>query len=173
MDAGWLWLLPAATIVWVLGAYNRMVRLRGRVLRSFVAVDRCLVRYIQLVDETVSGTSPAALVSTWVGLQSASVQLDNNLRIARQRALDAASIAALLAALCTLQVWWLRLGEQAVAHPGAVSDSRRSTWTENTRQERDASALFNTAVAAHNDAVRQFPASLLARLFGFREAGSL
>jgi LemA protein len=93
--------------------------------------------------------------------------------VARHRTLDAASIAALLAALCTVQVWWLRLGEQALAHPGAVPDSRRAAWTENTRQERDASAVFNTAAAAHNAAVLQFPASLLARLVGFREAGSL
>ena len=51
MDAGWLWLVPAALIVWVLGAYNRMVRLRARVLQAFIAVDNCLVRFTQLVDE--------------------------------------------------------------------------------------------------------------------------
>ena len=171
-DAGWLWLLPAATIVWVLGAYNRLVRLRSRVLQTFVPVDRCLARYAQLIDEFMGGQKPEA--AAWLGLHSAGVQLDNNLRVARQRALDAASMAALLSAVSTLQVWWLRLvDEMAQQQPGEAAEVWRAAWAENSRVAGDAITLFNDAVVLHNTAVQQFPAVFVAWLFGFRQAGTL
>ncbi len=172
MEAGWLWLLPAAIIVWVLGAYNRLVRLRSRVLQTFVPVDRCLARYTQLIDEFLGGEKPVA--PAWLGLQSAGVQLDNNLRVARQRALDAASMAALLSAVSTLQVWWLRLVDEMAQHqPGEAAEAWRATWAENARMAGDAITLFNDAVLLHNHAVQQFPAVFVAWLFGFRQAGTL
>ena len=172
MDAGWLWLLPGAIIVWMLGAYNRLVRLRSRVLQTFVAVDCCLARYTLLIDEFMGGQRPVAPAR--MGLHSAGVQLDNNLRVARQRALDAASMAALLSAVSTLQVWWLRLiGEIAQQQPGEVAEVWRTAWAENTRVAGDAITLFNDAVVLHNTAVQQFPAVFVAWLFGFRQAGTL
>lgn len=173
MDAGWLWLVPAALIVWVLGAYNRMVRLRARVLQAFVAVDNCLVRFTQLVDEHLVPDEVLPVAASWAGLRSASVQLDNNRRVARQRALDAAALAALFAALRTLQVWWARLAAEATLHPGVLPEACRAGWEENQRHTADACKTFNASVLAHNAAVGQFPASLLARLFGFRHAGHL
>ncbi len=171
-DAGWLWLLPAAIIVWVLGAYNRLVRLRSRVLQTFVPVDRCLARYAQLIDEFMGDQKSEA--PAWLGLHSAGVQLDNNLRVARQRALDAASMAALLSAVSTLQVWWLRLvDEMAQQQPGKAAEAWRAAWAENSRVAGDAITLFNDAVVLHNTAVQQFPAVFVAWLFGFRQAGTL
>ena len=173
MDIGWLWLLPAATIVWMLGAYNRMVRLRGRVLLAFAVVDRCLAPFLQLVDETLVGRAAAPVESALLALHGARLQLDNNLRVARQRTIDAPSMAALRAAVDTLQVWWERWTDPTAPHAAAVPDSYRVAWAENTRVVADATRLFNAAVTVHNAAVRQFPAVLLARLFGFRAAGSL
>lgn len=66
---------------------------------------------------------------------------------------------------------------------GATSPSRHGRagvlvplqirWDENTAHANQAIQAFNDAVAQYNDAVAQFPASLLARLFGFRAARGL
>ena len=93
--------------------------------------------------------------------------------MARQRALDAAALAALFAALRTLQVWWARLAAEAALHPGVLPEACRAGWEENQRLTAHACKAFSATVLAHNAAVGQFPASLLARVFGFRDMGSL
>jgi LemA protein len=46
-------------------------------------------------------------------------------------------------------------------------------WRENVAHADHAIATFNDAVRQYNEAVAQFPASLLARLFGFKAARGL
>ena len=111
--------------------------------------------------------------SLWAGLQAAGTQFDVALRVVRRRVLDAESMAALHTAHATLQVWWDRLINECREHPEVLPASWQTSWIDNRRLARDAVDAFNQLVQAHNAAVMQFPALVLARIFGFRPAGCL
>ncbi|MCE1192062.1 MAG: LemA family protein [Acidovorax sp.] len=49
----------------------------------------------------------------------------------------------------------------------------RVRWDDHAQQADQAARVFNSAVVQYNAAIAQFPASLLARVFGFKAARSL
>ena len=98
---------------------------------------------------------------------------DVALRVVRKQVLDAESVAALQSAYATLQVWWDRLVSEGCDQPEVLPASWQLAWMDNRRLTGDAVDVFNQAVQAHNQAIAQFPAVVLARTFGFRAAGCL
>lgn len=174
------WGILALVIFWAVGAYNRLVRLRGLALAAFQPVDARLSQFITLLQEQSplafdpARTQPLRLSSTlWAGLQGASTQFDVALRVVRRQALDPEAVAALRTARDTLQVWWERLVQECSDQPDQAPASWQMAWLDNRRQAAEASEAFNQAVQAHNEAIAQFPALVLARLFSFRPAGCL
>lgn len=174
------WGLLALVLFWAVGAYNRLVRLRGQALAAFQPVDARLSQFITLLQEQSplpfdpSRTQPLWLSSTlWAGLQGASTQFDVALRVVRRQVLDPEAVAALRTAQDTLQVWWERLVQECRDHPDQTPESWQMAWMDNRRQVVEVSEAFNQAVLAHNEALAQFPALVLARLFSFRPAGCL
>lgn len=179
-DSLFLWLALALVLFWSVGAYNRLIRLRAQALLAFQALDVRLTHFIGLLPQLPpmptdpSQTQPIlASLPLWAGLQSASNQFDVALRIARKQVFDAEAIGALQTAHSTLQDWWARLLDEWGEHPDHFLASLKSGWAENLRQTGDAVAAFNQAVHDHNAAITQFPAMVLARVFGFRPAGCL
>jgi LemA protein len=174
------WWLLALVLFWAVGAYNRLVRLRGQATAAFQPVDARLSQFITLLQEQSPVrfdplcTQPLLLSSAlWAGLQAACTQFDVALRVVRRQALDPEAMAALRTAQETLQVWWDRFLLECREHPDQVSASWQMAWLDNRRQAAEVAEAFNQAVRAHNAAVGQFPAWVLARLFGFRAAGCL
>jgi len=174
------WGVLALVLFWAVGAYNRLVRLRGHVLAAFLPVDARLSQFILLLQEQSPlafdplRTQPLRLSTTlWAGLQGASTQFDVALRVVRRQPLDPEAVAALRTAQDTLQVWWERLVQECRDHPDQTPASWQLAWMDNRRQVAETSELFNQAVQAHNQAIVQFPALVLARLFNFRPAACL
>jgi LemA protein len=174
------WGLLALVIFWSVGAYNRLVRLRAQVLQAFQAVDTRLAQFIVLLQEHSPlafdplRTQPLLAASgLWIGLQSACSQFDVALRVVRRQVLDAEAMEALQSAGGTLHVWWDRLVDEARDHAEMLPASWQLAWIDNRRQVGEATEAFNHAVMAHNMAITQFPALLLARVFRFRPAGCL
>jgi len=174
------WWALALALFWAVGAYNRLIRLRGQALVAFQQVDARLSQFITLLHEKSPvvfdplRTQPLPLSSgLWTGLQAACNQFDVSLRVSRRQVLDAESIAALQTAQATLQDWWDRLVDDWQGHPDLLPASWQMAWMDNRRQARDAVEAFNQAVLAHNAAIAQFPAVVLARAFSFRAAGCL
>lgn len=176
-----LWVVLALALFWAVGAYNRLVRLRGQVLLAFQPLDARMAQFIVLLQEQSPmafdplRTHPALAGSgLWAGLQAACTQFDVSLRVVRKQVLDAESVAALQSAYTTLQVWWDRLvTEGHEQRPETLPASWQIAWMDNRRLVGDTLEAFNQAVQVHNVAIAQFPALLLARVFGFRSAGSL
>lgn len=175
-----LWWVLALTLFWSVGAYNRLVRLRGQALLAFQPVDARLAQFIILLQEQSPlaydplRTQPLlAMSSMWTGLQSACTQFDVALRVVRKQVLDAEAMEALQTAYATLHVWWDRLVDEGRTHPEVLPASWQMAWIDNRRQLGDAVEVFNQAVHAHNAAIAQFPALLLAQVFRFRPAGCL
>ena len=180
-----VWIVLAVGLFWSVGAYNRLMRLRAQAIAAFSALDPHLSNYVVLVDEQLKAASGLALAqavaaprgagpaTAWAGLQGASTQFEASLRVARKQALDAGAMAALETAHATLQMSWARVQEECRDYQDLLSPLGQQQWAENARLATHAIAGFNSAVLAHNAAVTQFPALLLAYLFSFRPAGCL
>jgi len=176
-----LWIVAPLLLFWSVGAYNRLVRLRADARAAFAALDAELTRQVELVRVCVPGDeSPISNIgggeqSFWAGLQGAATQFAASLMAARQRPLEPERIAALGAAQDVLLMAWARV-EREDAHDLAGSrlpDTINLQRIQLASQAEAATEQFNLTVGRYNRGVRQFPALLLARLFGFRPARGL
>ena len=175
------WLLLGVLVFWAVGAYNRLVRLRSVALLAFGALDAQWLRHTELLSATVpmpvlvpvadgpvaAPVEPEPPVST--ALAAASAQLMASLAVARSRPLERDAIAALAAARSVWDMAWT----QALGHGEVDRVGAQQRWELWATQAAAAQSQFNSAITQHNLAVNQFPAVGLARLFGFRPAGSL
>jgi LemA protein len=170
-----LWGALAVLLFWTVGAYNRLVRLRSEANAAFAALDAELTRQVALARQCVAPVTGSAAVpfdgtGFWAGLEGAAGQLTASLAQARSRPLEPDRIAALDAALQVLAMAWERV-ERDDAHDLAGSrlpDNLTSERAQAARQSRVAGEHFNAAVSRYNEAIGQFPAVLLAYLFGFK-----
>jgi LemA protein len=171
------WIAAAVLLFWTVGAYNRLVRLRGEANAAFAVLDGELARQVQLVEELLpAGQEPPDSIfdgegpAFWTGLQACAAQLAASLASARQKPLEPERIAALEAAQAVLADAWAR-AERDDAHDLAGSrlpDAVMATRAQRTLRCIAAADRFSQAVAHYNAAIGQFPAMLLAWLFGFR-----
>lgn len=175
------WLLLGVLVFWAVGAYNRLVRLRSAALLAFGALDAQWLRHTELLSVAVpmpvlvpvaeepvaAPVEPEPAVPT--ALAAASAQLMASLAVARSRPLERDAIAALAAARSVWDMAWAQVQDQGDADK-ALAQQRWELWAT---QAAAAQSEFNSVICQHNLAVSQFPAVVLARLFGFRPAGSL
>jgi LemA protein len=179
------WIAAAITVFWGVGAYNRLVRLRSDANAAFAALESELGKQVQLVHACVppEEEQQASQFSSqfsgssvfWGGLQGAASQLAASLASARARPLDPERIAALGAAQEVLSMAWDR-AERDDAHDLAgprLPDNFSGERQQLVRVAQTATEHFNNAVIRYNDAIAQFPAVLLAWLFGFHPARGL
>ena len=170
------WIVAAVLLFWTVGAYNRLMRLRAEANAAFANLEAELSQQIDLVRNDLpppEATQPASLhgeSSFWAGLHGAAAQLAACLAAARARPLEPDGIAALSAAQDVLVMAWER-AERDDAHdlagprlPDTVT-ARRAQLALQTHASAD---QFNQAVTRYNEAIAQFPAVLLAWLFGFK-----
>lgn len=176
------WTTAAVLLFWAVGAYNRLMRLRADANAAFGSVDAELARQVALVGDHLpppEPTQPAPLdaepVSFWDALHAAATQLAATLAAARGKPLDPDNIGALSAAQEVLRMAWER-AERDDAHDLAgprLPDTVLLQRAQLLLQAHAATESFNAAVARYNEAIAQFPAILLAWLFGFQPARPL
>ena len=179
------WAVAAVLLFWALGAYNRLVRLRSDANTAFAALELELTRQTELVHASL----PASLIHTgltqpgdlldevtelWSGLRAAATQLTTSLAAMRPRPLDPEAAAALSEAHDVLTSAWTRVSNEADDLAGSsIPEDLTRQWQQLSAQARSATVRFNEAVVLYNDAIRQFPAVLLATLFGFKPGRGL
>lgn len=175
------WIAAAVALFWSVGAYNRLVRLRSDANSAFAALEVELTRQVQLVhacippDEAQPVTQFEGGSAFWAGLQGAAAQLAASLASARSKPLDPERIAALGAAQEVLGMAWER-AERDDAHDLAgprLPEDFSGERIQLVRMTQAATVHFNEAVARYNAAIAQFPAILLAWLFGFQPGRGL
>jgi len=192
------WVGGALLLFWVVGAHNRLVRLRSAGLVAYAALDAALVRQLDYVQSRSSvhalaanGQSTDDLVDEG-SLLSAVAQMTAMLASTRQRPLDAGRMAALGTSLHVLLTAWQRLHPDAVLsfdadgtlsrpaplesggwHGERASPAAPLAWPEPSPAAEISRAQFNLAVAHYNAAVRQFPAIVVAWAFRLRSAAPL
>lgn len=193
-----LWGCVALLVFWVVGAHNRLVRLRSAAVQSYGALDVLLRRQIDYVQAQAllllardDGPAPAEVAL----LQAANAQLLAVVDATRVRPLEPPAMAALGTALHVMLAAWARLHPQAViafsadgtlSSPASPSDAPGMAassavpdamtplgWPEPHALIEITRAQLNQAVTLYNTAIGQFPAILLSWLFRWRPAGPL
>lgn len=180
------WMVFAIVSFWALGAYNRLMRLRSAVAQAFGSFDAHMVRLVALLSEfsAAHAVQRASLVDgpdqELAALQGATTQLSACLAVVRARPLAGDAVAALTAARVVLQAAWsgaARREEDVEGVDAMLATPAPSVWhvrwDEHSLQNDQAAGVFNDAVAQYNAAITQFPASLLAWVFGFKAARGL
>jgi LemA protein len=175
------WALGAVLVFWGVGAYNRLVRLRAEVKAAFAAIDAELQPLAQLAqmllpevaqgDEADGQGCPPFLAP----IEGASAQLLASLAAARARPLDGERIAALGTASDAWDLAWDR-AEREDAHDLAgprLPEPLTALRARRVQHAQAAATRFNDSVDRYNDAIGQFPALLLAWVFGFKRARAL
>jgi LemA protein len=162
--------VAAVAVFWIVGAYNRMVRLRSDLVARFAAVDDRYKQRHALLERQLELLSAALIV--------AAPRLDA-LRAACRQA-DAAREHARVRPGAASAVTSLRVAEEILADARSRVPVQSAVGVDlpdlNARLATSDTALafarseFNAAVALYNEAVRQFPTVLVARLFTFRAA---
>lgn len=171
--------LLAMLVFWAVGAYNRLVRLKNVIANAFGQVDVQLKRRYDLIPNLVEAAQKY-LAHEQAALEAV-IAARNQARSAsdavRSRPGKADAVIALAAAEQTLDGSLGRLFALAEAYPDVKADqtvrelSEELTTTEN--KVGFARQAYNDAVLDYNNAQGQFPALLLARLFGFAPSAML
>ncbi|MFC5521688.1 LemA family protein [Polaromonas jejuensis] len=169
----------AVLVCWAVGAYNRLVRLKNIIGNAFGQIDVQLKRRYDLIPNLVEAARK--YLQHEQGTLEAVIAARNQARSAsdavRHRPANGQAVVALAAAEQTLDGSLGRLFAVAEAYPELKADrtirelSEELTSTEN--KVSFARQAYNDAVLDYNNAQGQFPALLMARLFGFGPSAML
>ncbi|HKB53245.1 MAG TPA: LemA family protein, partial [Ramlibacter sp.] len=166
------WIVVAAAALAAIVAYNRLVRLRNAIANAFAQIDVQLKRRYDLIPNLVE-TARKYLQherETLEAVTAARNQAFAAAGLARRNPTGAAPVAALGEAETVLGGALGRLMAVAEAYPELKADrtmrelSEELTSTEN--RVGFARQAYNDAVLDFNNGAGQFPANLIAGVFG-------
>ena len=178
----------AVLFFWAVGAYNRLVVLRASVAKQFAAVDAQLIRVLvwlqgnlpasmrDMLSEMEEAALPEALLKNERDLKLLAIleELSDSLDLARTQPLTPVVMSKVNQNRLALAAW-----AKAEVRAG---QSGEATWFIDPlpykfdRLKAQAWPLmdaYNQAASKYNDAVLQFPASVLAKQLNFVPAQTL
>lgn len=175
-----LTLLVAAVVVfWMLGAYNRLVRLRSEVGAAWQQFDAQLQRRALLTPALSSRVDLAmpAERPTLLALVESQLRLGLSADALRAAPVQPAAAAAVAAALAKVEPLLARLLALLEQPPLFQADEALAATLQELREIELRLAFarqrFNEAAEVYNEAAREFPTRLLLRLYRFGPAGCL
>jgi LemA protein len=180
-----LWMTLALIVFWSVGVYNRLMRMRARGLGALGSVMKHMRVYVELVRGQVArreaanvDLSPAAPVGSgaleWAQLLSALQALDTLLKDATANTLMLGSLAALGQTYDALQGALRQVTDMPADLAGpAVPAPLREHWELATQRVATARDGFNQLLTKYNEALAQFPASLVVATMGFKPSDML
>ena len=178
----------AVLFFWAVGAYNRLVLLRASVAKQFAAVDAQLLRVLvwlqgnlpvsmrDMLSEMEEAALPEALLKNERDLKLLRIleELSDSLDLARTQPMSASAMQRVNQERLALAAW-----AKAEVRAGQTGEA---TWFIDPlpykfdRLKAQAWPLmdaYNQAAFKYNEAIHQFPASLLARQVKFLPAQML
>ena len=174
-----VWVLGLVLLFWALGAYNRLTRLKTRIGNTFVL----LAQQLQARDSVVERLSAVCLVhdSTHAraheALQAAVAQARVAREAVRAQPHDSEAVLALAAAQRVVAVSVQRLTALSETNAALHADENFHQLCDDLNTTAGAVSLarqaYNSAVAQYNRGVGQFPALVLAKLFGLQRGAEL
>ena len=173
------WVVLVTLGLWLLAAYNRLVRSRNEIANAFAQIDVQLKRrydlipnlvdvarkYVQHERETLEAVIAAR--NTAKGAEEA----------ARAKPADATRIGALAGAEGVLAGALKQLAVVVEAYPELKADASLRELSEELGHTENRIAFarqaFNDSVLDYNNAAQQAPTNIVAALFSFKQAAML
>jgi LemA protein len=175
------WLFCAVLAFWVLGAYNRLVRLRAKVTHSLLSLGMHWRAQVNSIHTHAVSLGRAAHESQWGGLEpesplrsvlAASKQLNACLAPVLDTprvAISVDQITTMRAAQAVLQGAWSRLADTDDDLAGSsIPQILAQQWHQHDLLAQAQREAFNKQVQRYNHAITQFPASIVAKAFSFK-----
>ncbi len=163
-------------VFWTLGAYNRLTRLKNRIVSAFASMAEQLHQRDQVAARLVQRLATHASLDAQAGEAESAAREQARLarEAARQRLYDGATVGALGAAQRVHAHSLRRLSSMVESQPALYADDTFHALCDELGAAEGAGNLarnqYNQCVDAYNQAVGQLPALLLAKLFGFEPA---
>ena len=179
-----LWIVVAMVLFWVVGLYNRLMRIRARSMAALRSVEKHMRHCIKLAQLHVNNADTAqATPSSCIpdGLRREQAQLIANLQLLDQALKDARGIPLARHSVArvgelfeaTQSLWLANCNGSAEHGEGALPETVRMQWDVALAKAQTARAGLNTILFKYNEAVYQFPARLVVGVLGFRPAGPM
>jgi LemA protein len=163
-------------LMWVMGAYNRLVALRNRFKNAFAQIDVQLKRRYDLIPNLVE--TAKGYIKHERGTLEAVIAARNAASAANVRAAqnpgDAAAIKQLSGAESALTGTLGRLFAVAEAYPDLKANTTMMTLMEELTSTENKVAFarqaYNDAVMSYNTQRETFPTNMIAGMFNFGAA---
>ena len=169
----------ALIVFWGVGAYNRLIKLRNEITNAFAQIDVQLKRRHDLIPNLVEVARKYLEHEreTLERVTAARAQVVAATDLVRSQPNQAGPIKSLNLAEGVLSSAMGRFQAIVEAYPELKADeSLRDLSEELTHTENKVAfsrQLFNDATLDYNNAAQQFPANMVAGVFGFKEATML
>lgn len=155
--------LVVLVVFWVMGLYNRMVKLRNNRQNAFADIDVQLKQRHDLVPQ---------LVEVVKGYARHEMEVLTRITEARSAAMGATTIDQKIEAESRLSSALQGLKVQVEAYPDLKANQNFLQLQEELSDIENklaaARRFFNAATTEYNNSIETFPANLLAGAFGFR-----
>lgn len=179
-----LWIVVAMVLFWVVGLYNRLMRIRARAMAALRSVEKHIRHCIKLAQLHVNCADTAqdtAFKRIPDGLCQQQTQLLVNLQLLDQALKDArgmplarksvARVGELFEA--TQNLWFENCNSVVKRGEVAPPEAMQAQWDLAAGKAQTARAGLNTILFKYNEAIYQFPARLVVGVLGFRPAGPM
>ena len=173
------WVVLVTLALWMLSAYNRLVRSRNEIANAFAQIDVQLKRRYDLIPNLVDvarkyvqherDTLEAVIVARNTAKSAGDA--------ARAKPADAERIGALGSAEGALAGMMKQLAVVVEAYPELKADATLRDLSEELGHTENRIAFarqaFNDSVLDYNNAAQQAPTNVVAGLFSFKQAAML
>ena len=170
-----LWIAFALLVFWCVGLYNRLMRLRSRAMEVFVALEKHVLVCSDLVSQHVTTSvllGAAHMGSEWHDVLRAAQNLESLLRTPHPCTLDSSATAPFSDGWMQLQAaWQVVLAQDGDLAGPVVPPELMQAWEASALKVRVVQGGYAQIVERYNAAIAEFPARLVAGLFGFAPAG--
>jgi len=173
------WVVLVTLALWMLAAYNRLVRSRNEIANAFAQIDVQLKRRYDLIPNLVDVARK--YVQHERDTLEAVIAARNTAKsagdAARAKPADAERIAALGSAEGALAGVMRQLAVVVEAYPELKADATLRELSEELGHTENRVAFarqaFNDSVLDYNNAAQQVPTNIVASLFSFKPAAML
>jgi len=173
------WVVLVTLALWMLAAYNRLVRNRNEITNAFAQIDVQLKRRYDLIPNLVDVARK--YVQHERDTLEAVIAARNTAKsagdAARAKPADAARIGALSGAEGALAGVMKQLAVVVEAYPELKADATLRELSEELGHTENRIAFarqaFNDSVLDYNNAAQQVPTNIVAGVFGFKQAAML
>jgi LemA protein len=167
-----IWILMSLGLFWCVGLYNRIVRIRTRAEDAFRSVVKHMQHCASLGSQLQAQSLPQS--DNWVQMVNCSLLLEQQLQLTASSPFALNTVARLGASFDNLHTQWECIFRIPIDLAGpAVPAPLLALWEQNATRVSISRNGLNQILFKYNEAIAQFPASLLVRMMRFKPSEPL